>query len=288
VRVEVSHHYSSIIAALPMMPSLGHTANSAAGSRQTNAPKSSTNRFDRALSGDYQWHTHKGGQFILVESGIAHLRTETGAWIIPSRRIGWVPPNVRHSPNPSGRGSGWVVLAPTMFVDVLPRKVCLLNSTALLTATLERLTRLKSTDGRIRRLLWRVVAAEMRGALAEPLEVPMPSTPRIMKAAQSVLDAPSIAERLDRLAGRARMSRRSFTRHFQSETGLSFSRWKRAVIAQYALERIASGHTVTNVAFDVGYESVSAFIAMFRRRYGASPREFLSENAENYLRLPGT
>jgi len=92
---------------------------------------------------------------------------------------------------------------------------------------------------------------------------------------------------VDRLAGRARMSRRSFTRHFQSETGLSFSRWKRAVIAQYALERIASGHTVTNVAFDVGYESVSAFIAMFRRRYGASPREFLSEHAENYLRRPG-
>jgi AraC-like DNA-binding protein len=37
------------------------------------------------------------------------------------------------------------------------------------------------------------------------------------------------------------------------------------------------------VATDVGYESVSAFIAMFRRQYGESPRRFLLENAERYL-----
>jgi AraC-like DNA-binding protein len=33
----------------------------------------------------------------------------------------------------------------------------------------------------------------------------------------------------------------------------------------------------------VGYASVSAFIAMFRRQYGESPRQFLIENSGRYL-----
>jgi AraC-like DNA-binding protein len=79
------------------------------------------------------------------------------------------------------------------------------------------------------------------------------------------------------------MSRRSFARHFRSQTGLPYARWKRAVIAQHALELVAAGHKVSSVALDVGYESVSAFIAMFRRQYGESPRQFLIENSERYL-----
>ena len=38
------------------------------------------------------WHAHEGGQFILVESGVSHLFTDIGAWVIPARRVAWVPP----------------------------------------------------------------------------------------------------------------------------------------------------------------------------------------------------
>ncbi|MEN3165687.1 helix-turn-helix domain-containing protein [Tistrella mobilis] len=47
-----------------------------------------------------------------------------------------------------------------------------------------------------------------------------------------------------------------------------------------ALPRLASGETVTNVALDLGYDSPSAFTAMFRRILGASPREYLRITAE--------
>jgi len=49
------------------------------------------------------------------------------------------------------------------------------------------------------------------------------------------------------------------------------------------LELVAAGHKVSSVALDVGYESVSAFIAMFRRQYGESPRQFLIEHSDRYL-----
>ena len=218
----------------------------------------STNRFDSSIPGESRWHTHRGGQFILVESGISHLRTEFGAWIIPARRVGWVPPGVRHSSRTSGRGRGWVILSPLGFSSSLLREVCVLQVSALMSAALDRLTRLGANEASARSLLWRVVAAELRYARPEPLEVPMPNTPRILRAAQIVLAAPTIAVDLDQLSGRAGMSRRSFTRHFRSETGLTFSRWKRAVsssvppshrnpppIEKIAPARIAMPSTIT-------------------------------------------
>jgi AraC-like DNA-binding protein len=157
-----------------------------------------------------------------------------------------------------------------------------LRASALMISALQRVARLRPGD-RFGTLLWRVVAEEMRGAQPEPLEVPLPSSIRLLKAARSVLASPTAAISLDKVAAHAGMSRRSFARHFRAQTGLSFARWRRAVIAQHALELIASGHKVSCIATEVGYESVSAFIAMFRRQYGESPRQFLLDNSERYL-----
>jgi len=242
------------------------------------------NSFDSEMPGESSWHKHRGGQFIIVENGISHLRTEFGAWIIPAPRVGWVPPGVRHASRASGRGRGWVVLAPPSSSRGLPREVCVLQVSALMRASLESLADARSQDAARHRLLWRVVASEMRYATPEPFEVPMPSTPKILLAVQRVLNCPTIAKDLNQVSRMAGMSRRSFTRHFRRETGLSFARWKRAVIAHHAMERIASGHKVSSVALDVGYDSVSAFIAMFRRQYGAAPRSLLRQHSDRYLR----
>ena len=43
-----------------------------------------------------------------------------------------------------------------------------------------------------------------------------------------------------------------------------------------ALERLATGVSVTNVALDLGYDSPSAFIAMFRRALGSTPKRYFS------------
>jgi len=243
-----------------------------------------TNSFNSEMPGESRWHTHRGGQFIIVENGISHLRTQFGAWIIPAPRVGWVPPGVPHASRTSGRGHGWVLLASPSASRGLPHAVCVLKVSALMRASLDSLRRTGSEDAARRRLLWRVVASEMRYATPEPFEVPMPSDPRILQALGGILKCLTIANNLNQLSRLAGMSRRSFTRHFRRETGLSFAHWKRAVIAQHAIERIASGHKVSAVAFDVGYESVSAFIAMFRRKYGVAPRAFLSKYSDRYLR----
>ena len=41
------------------------------------------------------------------------------------------------------------------------------------------------------------------------------------------------------------------------------------------LRRLVSGDSVGAVALDLGYNSASAFIAMFRREFGTTPRKYL-------------
>ena len=56
---------------------------------------------------------------------------------------------------------------------------------------------------------------------------------------------------------------------------MSFVEWRQYIRLLEALTRLTTGEPVTNVALDLGYESPSAFTAMFRRAPGESPRNYL-------------
>ncbi|MDP9199971.1 MAG: helix-turn-helix domain-containing protein, partial [Pseudomonadota bacterium] len=53
--------------------------------------------------------------------------------------------------------------------------------------------------------------------------------------------------------------------------------WRQNVRLMEALSRLAVGQPVTSVAFDVGYNSPSAFTAMFRRAFGHAPTQYLAK-----------
>ena len=69
----------------------------------------------------------------------------------------------------------------------------------------------------------------------------------------------------------------TLARLFQSETGMTFRAWRQQLRLQRALEMLTEGQAVTSVALDLGYDSLSAFIAMFHRALGASPTRYLPQ-----------
>src|SRR5262249_41052109 len=92
------------------------------------------------------------------------------------------------------------------------------------------------------------------------------------------------------LAGWARpaaASSRTLARLFRSETGLSFRAWRQQLRLLRALERLADGEAVTSVALDVGFESPSAFVAMFRRALGTPPGRYFAEQRAPATREAG-
>jgi len=71
-------------------------------------------------------------------------------------------------------------------------------------------------------------------------------------------------------------SSRTLARLFLAETGLTFRQWQQQARLLESLVRLADGQAVTTVAMEVGYDSTSAFIAMFRRVLGTTPKKYFT------------
>jgi transcriptional regulator GlxA family with amidase domain len=70
------------------------------------------------------------------------------------------------------------------------------------------------------------------------------------------------------------MGRRTFTRIFKNETGMGLATWRLQVRLMHAVSLLHAGHTITSVAFSIGYESVSAFTSVFHRSFGFPPSHY--------------
>ena len=84
----------------------------------------------------------------------------------------------------------------------------------------------------------------------------------------------------------AGMARRTFMRAFSTEAGMPFGRWRQQARLFAALEMLAERKSVTETAMAVGYDSVSAFIQMFRTSLGATPQAYLRSNREQRSTVP--
>jgi len=68
------------------------------------------------------------------------------------------------------------------------------------------------------------------------------------------------------------------------ETGVSFGRWRRQLHIILSLRRLTRGESVQAVALDLGYESSSGFVTMFRKAVGKPPARYLLERVTNTTR----
>jgi AraC-like DNA-binding protein len=117
---------------------------------------------------------------------------------------------------------------------------------------------------------------EIAHAPVLPLDIPFPTDARLAKRCRAYLENPSPHETIDDWCRELAMSRRTFTRRFRAETGVSFTNWCRQAAIFAALPRLAAGEAITPLAFDLGYESASAFATMFKRVVGVPPSRYLA------------
>jgi len=92
---------------------------------------------------------------------------------------------------------------------------------------------------------------------------------------QAIIDNPADSRELADWAKKVGASKRTLVRLFPEQTGMTFREWRQQRRLLHALELLATGESVTNIALELGYENTSAFIAMFRRCLGTTPRRYL-------------
>ena len=226
----------------------------------------------------YGWHHHLRGQFFCIESGLVHVHTKHGSWLLPPHRAGWIPPGEPHTVSVSGAMSGWGVFITPAIEHGLPDHPCVIGVSELTRALVRRAsswTWQASLNEEQERVMT-VLLDEMRRAPREPLHLPMPLDRRLLRIAQAVLEQPQDNRSLEDWATWAGLSARSLSRLFRAETALSFAQWRQQARLSRGLEQLAEGTAVATVADALGYDSVSAFVAMFRRNFGQPPARYFA------------
>jgi AraC-like DNA-binding protein len=147
----------------------------------------------------------------------------------------------------------------------------LLRELILRACTLPVLYDESGPDGRIVALILDEIAALPSLAL----DLPMPRDPRVRRICQALRADPGATSTLDEWARTAGASSRTLARRFARETGLTFADWRQQARLLAAMARLAAGESITTIALDLGYDSPSAFSAMFRRALGTSPSRYL-------------
>ena len=127
-----------------------------------------------------------------------------------------------------------------------------------------------------------ILRDEIRQPEQQPLRLPIPREKRLARVAHALLDDVADPRTLDDWADCAGMARRTFMRAFSAEVGLSFGRWRQQARLFAALEMLAQRKSVTEVALAVGYDSVSAFIEMFRTMLGSTPQTYFRIQQERH------
>ncbi|MFK4822635.1 AraC family transcriptional regulator [Ochrobactrum quorumnocens] len=239
-------------------------------------------KVELAFAGETEPHKHRKDQLLYVIEGLITVEAAQGVWTVPPQCAIWIPSGVPHFARATGQVSiGNLYVEPDesrgqradcgiLFVQPLLRELILrfVNEPH------------SSSDGNIREArLASVLMDELERAPVEPLRLPMPADRRLKRLADTLLDDPSLRLNLEEWGARVGASNRTLTRLFQRETGMSLGRWRQQLHVGLALQRLADGESVTNIAIDLGYESPSAFIAMFRRMLGTTPARYLTETA---------
>lgn len=221
-------------------------------------------------------HRHERAQLLYAAAGVMSVVTDGASFVIPPQRAIWMPAGVYHEVTCRSP-----VSVRTLYVDAagdLPHECRVIEVSELLRAliltamTLPREYDPAGRDGRIVQLILDSIATPS----STMLSAPMPRDARLLKVCQALIEDPTRADSLDDWAHQACMSRRTFTRAFREETGMSLAEWRQHVRLLEALARLACGQPVTTIAYDVGYESPSAFTAAFQRAFGVPPSRYIA------------
>ena len=226
---------------------------------------------------EIDWHSHPRAQLIHGISGVLTVITEAGRWLLPPERAVWVPGGVEHRLDLAGEVRMRSLFVAAEAAQALPLDCCVVTVPALLrelileAVSVSKLYDINGPDGR----LMAVILDRLHQLEATPLYLPIPADPRLRRITDRLAVNPEIRAGLDAWAKEAGASARTLARLFVKETGLTFGAWRQQARLLKALEWLAEGRPVTAIAFDLGYESPSAFIAMFRRAFGVPPGQYL-------------
>lgn len=221
-------------------------------------------------------HRHARHQLVYAMHGLMVVMSGQGRWVVPSTRALWMPAGTEHAVRSIGALQMRSIYVRPEAIERMPAQPAVVEVKPLLAELVRSAAPIPwdhapdSRDGRLMRL----ILDELHALPALPLHLPQPRDARLLAVCTALEADPADARTLQDWALRLRLDVKTIQRLFRRELGMTFGQWRQQVRLLRGLERLAAGDRVIDVAVELGYDSPSAFTAMFRRQFGQPPSRF--------------
>ncbi|WP_274370200.1 AraC family transcriptional regulator [Morganella morganii] len=240
-----------------------------------------------ALGTDYlpdtllEYHAHRRAQFLYPATGLIEVSTADGEWVIPPSCGVWIPEQVAHETRMLNVSTRSLYIEPAAkprhavsceVVSVSP----LLRQLLLEAVDIPAEYDIQGRDG----MLMQLILCELARMPPLPFFAPIPRDEKLGRLCREFMRKPVITSQPGEWAEQLHKSERSFSRFFRTQTGMSFSEWRQQACLLNSLSHILSGKSITEVAYELGYNSAGAFSIMFKKQMGQSPSHFKNEDSD--------
>lgn len=221
-------------------------------------------------------HSHPTAQLIHALRGVMVVSTDAGQWVVPPTRGLWIPAGMKHRVRMVGEVQIRTVYIRPDASPRLPTECCVVGISPLLRELIVAAINVAqpyapdSRDGRLMSLL----LDEVEALPNLPLRLPQPTDPDLLVLCETLAATPDDPSTLAGWAGRLGIDARTIQRRFARQTGMTFGQWRQQARLIAALEQLAHGAKVIDVALNLGYSSPASFATMFKRQFGTTPSAY--------------
>jgi len=222
-------------------------------------------------------HTHHKGQLVMALHGAVACRASDTLWMVPPQHAVWIPGDTPHSNRATANARIFFLFIDPRAVT-MPDNCCTLSISPMISEMIQYLATEPLTyeeDGATARLV-AVLLEQLAKVPATTLHLPLPAHTKLRQMTEQLIQDPGNRRTLASWAQQLAMSDRTLARLINHETGLTFGRWRQQLHLMIALHQLAGGESVQRVAGNLGYDSVTAFITMFKKALGKSPTQYFS------------
>jgi AraC-like DNA-binding protein len=230
----------------------------------------------------FPMHKHHKGQLVYIEGGMAYLNTLDKAYFIPARHYAWIPAGMEHyvqfrSPN--------LVVKNIYFINEQDEDHPFFSRMGIYPVSnllLEMIYFCRKWKGNVapeeNQFLFLKTMKYLLPTISQhplPLALPTTDSKRLEPVTRYIHDHMSGELTLPQLARETGFSVRSLSRLLQQKMNISFLQYLKLCRIIRGMELLLQTEdSVSEVAYEVGYSSLSVFSNTFKELVGVRPVEF--------------
>ncbi|CAM3023221.1 AraC family transcriptional regulator [Chryseobacterium flavum] len=223
-------------------------------------------------------HVHNRAQLTFVEDGYQYFHIDHKIYLVPQHHVIWIPSGKAHKITSEAKTVNLTVfLFKPVFDDEFYQNVQVFTAPPVLKEMLlyaskwnKSLAKNEEQD-----IFFKAILKSLPNFCKESngLEIPAPVNIRLIPVCNEINTHFKYKLDIDSLAEKAKMSVRSLQRTFKYETGITLQKYHQLTRILKSIELIDTRqYTLSEIAYKVGYQSLSAFTSSYFSVMKVKPR----------------